>query len=132
MSIRIHELAKRHNMEGKDMLALLKELNFIAADTKSVSSTVSKIYEEEFEKYMAEKNASAAAAEAPIPEPEPAPAAPRVPMVKSVEDVARERAEAAARAAAEAAPAPEPVAPPRPVVSAPPAAPAPVSAPRPV
>ncbi len=132
MSIRIHELAKRHNMEGKDMLALLKELNFIAADTKSVSSTVSKIYEEEFEKYMAEKNASAAAAEAPIPEPEPAPAAPRVPMVKSVEDVARERAEAAARAAAEAAPAPEPVAPPRPVVSAPPAAPSPVSAPRPV
>ena len=132
MSIRIHELAKRHNMEGKDMLALLKELNFIAADTTSVSSTVSKIHEEEFEKYRAEQNASAAAAEAPLPEPEPAPAAPRVPMVKSVEDVARERAEAAARAAAEAAPAPEPVAPPRPVVSAPPAAPSPVSAPRPV
>jgi hypothetical protein len=53
MSIRIHELAKRHNMEGKDMLALLKELKFVADDTKSISSTVSKIYEDEFERYIA-------------------------------------------------------------------------------
>ncbi|MCU0792514.1 MAG: translation initiation factor IF-2 [Opitutaceae bacterium] len=141
MSIRIHELAKRHNMEGKDMLALLKELNFVAADTKSVSSTVSKIYEEEMDKYMAAKAAAAAPsapAAAPAPAEEAAPAAPRVPMVKSAEDVARERAEAAARAAEEtaaqaAAPAPvsappaAPAAAPRPV-----SAPAPVSAPRPV
>jgi translation initiation factor IF-2 len=41
MSIRIHELAKKHNMEGRDMLALLKERGYVAADTKSVSSTVS-------------------------------------------------------------------------------------------
>ena len=39
MSIRIHELAKRYNMEGKDLLALLKERGWVSADTKSVSST---------------------------------------------------------------------------------------------
>ncbi len=137
MSIRIHELAKRHNMEGKEMLSLLKELNFVAADTKSVSSTVSKIYEEEFEKYMTEN----AAAEAPASEDtDSAPAedsTPKIPTVKSAEDVIRERAEAAARAAGEDLPAAEdaaetlaPVAPAP--VSAPRAASAPVSAPRPV
>lgn len=130
MSIRIHELAKRHNMEGKDMLALLRELNFVAADTKSVSSTVSKIYEEEFEKYMAEKNAQAAPVEAPVEAEESA--APRIPTVKSAEDVAREKAEAAAAEKAErAASAPVvPQAPPAPV-SAPVSAPRPVSAPPP-
>ncbi len=140
MSIRIHELAKRHNMEGKDMLALLKELNFVAADTKSVSSTVSKIYEEEFEKYIAEK----LAAQAPALRKAPAEAesAPKIPTVKSADDVMRERAGAAARAvgkedpfaeaapaiAAPVAPSPAPVNAPRPV-SAPPPAPVPVSRP---
>jgi translation initiation factor IF-2 len=134
MSIRIHELAKRHNMEGKDMLSLLKELNFVAADTKSVSSTVSKIYEEEFEKYMAEKLAK----ETPAAAPESSPveeSTPKIPAVKSADDVIRERAEAAARVAGDDAPAvvaelPAPVAPAP--VSAARAAPAPVSAPRPV
>ena len=55
MSIRIHELAKKHNMEGRDMLALLKQRGYVAADTKSVSSTVSKIYIEEIEKELAAK-----------------------------------------------------------------------------
>ena len=55
MSIRIHELAKRHNMEGKDMLALLKQRGYVSADTKSVSSTVNKIYEEEVDKEFALK-----------------------------------------------------------------------------
>jgi len=55
MSIRIHELAKKHNMEGRDMLSLLKERGYVAADTKSVSSTVSKIYVEEIEKEFAAK-----------------------------------------------------------------------------
>ena len=55
MSIRIHELAKRHNMEGKDMLSLLKERGYVSADTKSVSSTVSKIYEQEIDKEFAAK-----------------------------------------------------------------------------
>ena len=135
MSIRIHELAKRHNMEAKEMLALLKERGFVSPDTKSVSSTLNKIYEEEIEKEFAAK-AAALVAPAPVVAPSPAPA-PRVPMVKSVEDIAREKADAAAKAAAEkaaaeksVAPAPVPPAP----VSAPVAvsAPAPVSAPRPV
>ena len=67
MSIRIHELAKRHNMEGKDMLALLKARGYVAADTKSVSSTLSKIYKEEIEKEFAAKAAKAAAEAAAVP-----------------------------------------------------------------
>src|SRR5215469_10514094 len=103
MSIRIHELAKRHNMEGKDMLALLKERGWVAADTKSVSSTVSKIYVEEIDKEFASKGAQAVPAAAPAPAPaEAAAPAARSPIgafVKTAQDVARER-ESVARAAA--------------------------------
>ena len=143
MSIRIHELAKRHNMEGKDMLALLKARGYVAADTKSVSSTVSKIYEEEIEKEFAAKAAATAAAAPPAP---PAPVEPpklRHPagiFVKTAEDIAREHEAAAAAKAAAQAPAvvphPAPVAP-RPVVKAPASpwpvasAPPPVATPRP-
>jgi translation initiation factor IF-2 len=126
MSIRIHELAKRHNMEGKDMLALLKARGYVAADTKSVSSTVSKIYEEEIEKEFAAK----AAAEAPAAPP-PAPAVVEPPklrhpagiFVKTANDIAREHeAAAAAKVAVQApavAPRPAPAAAPRPAVKAP-------------
>jgi len=136
MSIRIHEFAKRYNMEGKDMLALLKELKFVSADTKSVSSTLSTIYMEEFEKFMAAKSPAVAAPVQPVEPPAPAASASKVPMVKSMDEVVRERAEtatrladeaASARAAASPAVAPATVPPPA-VVSAP----APVSAPRPV
>jgi translation initiation factor IF-2 len=147
MSLRIHELAKRHNMEGKDMLALLKQRGYVSADTKSVSSTVGKIYIEEIEKEFAEKAAAAAAATpAPTPAaaPAPAPAAPvaetdeaprvRLPQgafVKTKQDVDREKeAAAAAKAAAHAATTFVPPASPAPrasAVVAPP--PRPVSAP---
>jgi translation initiation factor IF-2 len=147
MSIRIHELAKKHNMEGREMLALLKERGYIAADTKSVSSTVSKIYVEEIEKEFAAKAAPAHAAAAVEPPAAPAPAAeppkPRMPagiFVKTAQDVARERetnakTTAAARPSAPAAkapspPPPRPVSPPRSAPAAPVAAPLP--APRPV
>ena len=129
MSIRIHELAKRYNMEGKDMLALLKERGYVAADTKSVSSTLSKIYQEIIEKEFADK-APPAQPKAPV-EAEPAavadgaPAGPageskvRMPagvFVKSATDIAREReVAAAAKVAAAPAPRPAPVLPPRPV-----------------
>ncbi|MBI5771692.1 MAG: translation initiation factor IF-2 [Verrucomicrobia bacterium] len=145
MSLRIHELAKRINMEGKELLALLKQRNWVAADTKSVSSTVSKIYIEEIEKEFASRMVAAA----PAPEVRPAaPAAPAAPsietaavapkvvipagvFVKSKEDIDRQHAAAAAaKAAAQKAAAPvvvlpaakaPPVAPPPPrVVSAPP------------
>src|SRR5476651_1825817 len=107
MSIRIHELAKKHNMEGRDMLALLKERGYVAADTKSVSSTVSKIYIEEIDKEFAAKAAPATPA-APVAVAVPAAAADpskaRSPVgmfVKTALDVARER-ESVAKAAAPA------------------------------
>ena len=129
MSLRIHELAKRINMEGKDLLALLKERGWVAADTKSVSSTVSKIYIEEIEKEFAAKIVAAAPAPPPAHaqphEAKPiAPAAPTIEtittppkvaipagvFVKSKLDVDREHAAAAAAKAAALKPA-APVAP---------------------
>jgi len=141
MSIRIHELAKRHNMEGKDMLVLLKERGYVSADTKSVSSTVSKIYEQEIDQEFAAK----AAAKAPVPPaPAPAPTAevpeahkpkPSGAFVKSAQDIVREKeAKATALKPAPMAPPlpprsiPAAPPPPRPVVNAP----APISTPRPV
>jgi translation initiation factor IF-2 len=110
MSIRIHELAKRHNMEGKDMLALLKERGYISADTKSVSSTVSKIYEEEVEKEFAQKAKEIAEKEAkenpPKPVAEVPVSKPRMPVgafVKSAQDIVREKEALAATKAAEKA-----------------------------
>ncbi len=138
MSSRIHEIAKQYNVEPKEMLAWLKEQGFVAADTKSVSSTVSKIYYDE----IAKKYAKPAAPVAPPPAaaPAPAPEAPAIKLpagvfVKSVADIAREKEEAAKAAAAAraaampAAPvvAPKPP-PPAPAVKAPPAPP--VAAPR--
>ena len=138
MSIRIHELAKRHNMEGKDMLSLLKERGYVSADTKSVSSTVSKIYEQEIDKEFAAKQ---------TPKPvEPkhvvVPAHPTVEslvaehpkvkmpagvFVKSAQDIVREKeAKAAALKPVSAAPAP----PPR-IAPLPPSRPAIIAAPPP-
>src|SRR5580698_2882326 len=111
MSIRIHELAKKHNMEGREVLALLKERGYVAADTKSVSSTVSKIYIEEIDKEFAAKAAPAPAAaatatvSAPAKVEEPQQArAPAGIFVKTAGDVARER-EAVAKVSAPARPA---------------------------
>ncbi|MEO7599334.1 MAG: translation initiation factor IF-2 [Opitutus sp.] len=138
MSLRIHELAKRHNMEGKDMLALLRERGYVSAGTKSVSSTVSKIYIEEIEKEFAAKAPALAPAEAVAPsdpvasttvEEAPKLRLPPGAFVKSKEDVDREKeAAVAAKAAANAAPAvPAPVSAPRPtaVIAPPPPRPAP-------
>jgi translation initiation factor IF-2 len=144
MSLRIHELAKRINMEGKDLLALLKERGWVAADTRSVSSTVGKIYIEEIEKEFAAK--AAAAAPKPVaPEPAPAEAVimatPKVGtpsgiFVKSKEDVVREHEAAAAAKAVALKPAPQPMAPIVPVIARPsapaPLPPRPVSAPPPI
>jgi translation initiation factor IF-2 len=120
-------------MESKDLLALLTQRGYVTADTKSVSSTVSKIYEQEIEKEFGVKAAPAGAPEAVPPAAVPeAPAAPapaavapeapraRVPVgafVKSADDIFRERE--AARP-----PAPAPVVRP-PVVMAPTPAPQP-------
>ena len=148
MSIRIHELAKRHNMEGKDMLALLKQRGYVSADTKSVSSTVSKIYEQEIDQEFAAKTPQAAPVAAPAAESAKPAEAPKLNMptgafVKSAQDIVREKE---AKAAALK---PAPMAPPLPPRNAPvaplpirpsaiaapaPKAPAPIAppAPRPV
>ncbi|MSU68235.1 MAG: translation initiation factor IF-2 [Opitutaceae bacterium] len=111
MSLRIHELARRINMEGKELLALLKARNWVSADTKSVSSTVSKIYIEEIEKEFAAAIAAVAAAAAteatpvaapvmPVPELPNVPAKPTGAFVKSKLDIDREHEVAAAAKAA--------------------------------
>jgi translation initiation factor IF-2 len=137
MSSRIHEIAKQYNVEPKEMLSWLKEQGFVAADTKSVSSTVSKIYYDEIAKKYAKPAAPVAA---PAPAPAPAPAeAPAIKLpagifVKSAADIVREKEEAAKAAAAAraaampAAPvmAPKPP-PPAPTMKAPPP---PAAAPR--
>jgi len=142
MSIRIHELAKRHNMDSKEMLALLKERGYVSSDTKSVSSTLSKIYEEEIEKEFAQKAAEAAASAESAPEEAPVVAVPAPPggsvpqvrlpagvFVKSKEEVVREREEAARAKAAPAVPPPVMPAPPAVAPRPAAAAPAPLSAP---
>ena len=107
MSIRVHELAKKLGMENKDLISLLKARNY---DVKTASSTVDNISAEALELEFPH----AAAAPAPAVAPAPSAAAPAVelakphakgpagPMVKSADDVVRERSESAARIAAEA------------------------------
>ncbi len=117
MSSRIHEIAKQYNIEPKDMLAWLKEQGYVAAETKSVSSTVSKIYYDEIEKKYGQPPAPAV--EAPVAE---VPATPEVPQVKlppgvfvkSVQDVAREKEEVAQALAAARVASQPPVAAPQP------------------
>jgi translation initiation factor IF-2 len=137
MSIRIHELAKRIGMDGKEMLALLKQRSYVAADTKSVSSTVANIYVEEIEKEFGAKAAltpvaaeAGAPAEAPVSAPPSGDAASRAKspagaFVKTADDVVREKD--AAKAAA--APPPIPSGPPRPAALRPPFPIAPAKAP---
>ncbi len=131
MSIRIHALAKKLNMDNEALMALLKERGYPA---KSVSSTVDNITAEALEAEIAAKNPPPAAAPAaPAPEaPAVTPASTIEPgkvklpagvFVKSAQDIAREKEEAAkAAAAARAAAAPAPVVAPKPAP-----APAPVS-----
>ncbi|MDB6166150.1 MAG: infB, partial [Lacunisphaera sp.] len=105
MSSRIHEIAKQYNVEPKDMLSWLKEQGFVAADTRSVSSTVSKIYYDEIEKKYG-KPAAAPVMVAPVAAPAPAPAEePKIKLppgvfVKSAQDIVREKEEAVKAAAA--------------------------------
>ena len=125
MSTRIHEIAKQYNQEAKSLLAWLKERGYVSADTKSVSSTVSKIYFDEIEKEFGAKVV-------PVAVPEPValvaanePSKVKIPsgvFVKSTQDVAREKEVAAQAKAAALKPAPAVAAPPAPaavVVAAP-------------
>ncbi len=162
MSIRIHELAKKIGMDNKQLLSLLKERKY---DVKSVSSTIDNISAEALEQEFAGKVEAAPAAPAPEKTAAPAPAsapavtesvqvaagvAPtacttRLPtgvMVKTAQDIAREKEEVARQnkpapavlvpPVRPASPPPRPPAPPAPSAPAPrpaPAIPSPVSAP---
>jgi translation initiation factor IF-2 len=131
MSIRIHELAKKIGMDNKQLLALLKERKF---DVKSVSSTIDNISAEAISQEFASQGKTEVAVEAPA---KPAPAAvpsvvakpsghfeetmpafttkqPIGVMVRSVQDIVREKEEHAKAAAAAKAAAVAPVVPPRP------------------
>jgi translation initiation factor IF-2 len=157
MSIRIHKLAEELGLDNKEMMALLKERKIIAADVKSVSSTVDNISASALREEFAAKKKAAEPAPAPAA---PAPAVPTdtvaaetpgtaakvgVPagvFVKSKQDIDREKEAAAAakaaaiKAAATPAAAAAPVTPPpaaAPKTPAPlPVAPRHVSAPPPV
>ena len=138
MSIRIHKLAEELGLDNKEMLALLKERKVIAADVKSVSSTVDNISAAALREEFAAKKAAA------VPPAPPAPTAPAEPkvslptgvFVKSKQDIEREKeAAAAAKLAAQkaAAAAAVPVAPPPPPApKAPLPPPAPAARPAPV
>ena len=70
MSIRIHKLAEELGLDNKEMMALLKERRIIAADVKSVSSTVDNINASALREEFAAKKVVApepAAPEAPVP-----------------------------------------------------------------
>ena len=124
MSIRIHELAKKTGMDNKELLTLLKERKF---DVKSVSSTIDNISAEALVEELKAKGAPA-----PTPAVAPAPAAiaeepkaevakvkaPHGMFVKSVQDVAREKAEKVEKEHKERA-ALAPVAPAKPAPSVP-------------
>ncbi len=157
MSIRIHELAKKIGMDNKKLLALLKERKY---DVKSVSSTIDNISAEAIlQEFPHESKGEAATVDAP-PAEAPAMAMASAPvkqashhqegmptfttshpigaMVRTVQDIAREKEEqaAAAKAAAIAAqPAPPsrplapPPIPPRPVPTAAPFASRPIPPP---
>jgi translation initiation factor IF-2 len=86
MSIRIHKLAEELGLDNKEMMSLLKERKIIAADVKSVSSTVDNInasvLREEFAAKIRPTPAPASGAAPTAPEK------PSVPLVSSAEAAA--------------------------------------------
>ena len=131
MSVRIHQLSKQVGMENKELIELLRSRGF---EVKSASSTIDNISAESLvEEYASKQKAEAApAAEAPAEPAKPKkPALPKGVVVKSSEQIKREReAAAAADSKPTTAPKPAPAAPkPAPVSKAPPTAPKPKTPP---
>ena len=128
MSTRIHELAKQYNQDSKALLSWLKERGYVSAETKSVASTVSKIYFDEIEMEFGLKAVVAPVVSSPVPTPTAQIAAANEPsrvnipagvFVKSTQDIAREKEAVAVAKAAASKPASAPVV----VPPAPPAVP---------
>jgi len=99
MSVRIHELAKRIDMENKQLLALLKERGF---EVKTASSAIDPISADAIEKEFLAKRAQSGVTEAKAQQPEAPPAKPlpvkppQGAFVKSAADIEREHAAAEA------------------------------------
>ncbi|MCF7689168.1 MAG: translation initiation factor IF-2 [Cephaloticoccus sp.] len=140
MSIRIHELAKKIGMDNKELLALLKERHF---DVKSVSSTIDNISADALVEELKQPEPATAApvVEQAEPKAETTPAKSKVSQVnlpagafvKSVGDIAREKAVKSLEDNKPVAPKPIKSVPPPPPMPAAPKAPArPVSAPVPL
>src|SRR5436305_9292801 len=104
MSIRIHQLAIQLGLDNKEMMALLKERKIIAADVKSVSSTVDNINASALRDEFAAKKTTAAPAatatsapaaggvgEAATAEPQNSPPKVAIPAVKSKQEIDREK-----------------------------------------
>lgn len=117
MSVRIYELSKDLGMENAELITILKERGY---QVKSASSTVDNISAESLREEFGSKDAPAEAEEAKAEEksaePEPIKAPEAAALVRSKEDIEKERA---AREAEEEAKkkAPPPVAPPRPTTA---------------
>jgi len=128
MSTRIHELAKQYNQDSKALLSWLKERGYVSAETKSVASTVSKIYFDEIEMEFGLKAVVPPVVSSPVLTPTAQIAAANEPsrvnipagvFVKSTQDIAREKEAVAVAKAAASKPASAPVV----VPPAPPAVP---------
>src|SRR3954463_10368948 len=105
MSIRIHKLAEELGLDNKEMMSLLKERKIIAADVKSVSSTVDNINASALrDEFGSKKSASAGTAAASVgggaapgaaetarAEAPGAPPKMAIPAVKSKQDIDREK-----------------------------------------
>lgn len=119
MSVRIYELSKDLGMENAELISILKERGY---QVKSASSTVDNIsaesLREEFGKPATEESAAEepAAKEAEKAADAPALRRPEGALVRSKEDVERERARQEAEAESQRS-APPPVAPPRPAAT---------------
>ncbi|WP_269525933.1 translation initiation factor IF-2 [Coraliomargarita parva] len=123
MSVRIHQLSKEIGMDNKELIELLRDRGF---EVKSASSTIDNISAESLVEEFTKEESPAAEAPEATAEAEAAPAGPKIPegaIVKTAEDLqrereareqeeAREKAEKAAAAAAAKAPPPAPKAPP--------------------
>ncbi|HSH08935.1 MAG TPA: translation initiation factor IF-2 N-terminal domain-containing protein, partial [Oceanipulchritudo sp.] len=93
MSVRIYQLSKEIGMDNADLIALLKERGF---EVKSASSTVDNINAEALREEFGPKPEEAPAAEeqpAPVVAAEVKPVLPRGAIVRSKEDIERERRE---------------------------------------
>ncbi|HEY5550637.1 MAG TPA: translation initiation factor IF-2 [Opitutaceae bacterium] len=145
MSVRIHELAKRIDMDNKELLALLKGRGF---EVKTASSAIDPISAESIEKEFKSARAATTAVasdEAPVEEAPKPPVTVRPPQgafVKTASDIERERAAVEAakpkaivmpppamRAPFSVPPRPRPSMPPMPASRPAPATPAPRPAP---